>query len=234
MSDTRSDYRLIVADHAASLLEEIVRTKRLPVPTNWQRAQEVAREIRGIVKRMRFSFMPPTMLARSEDAARLVELVKELTGMLLNPQWIDRVRGDPRARKALAETRYALRTLYSLPARLALGDENDPFYAFDVECVTVTSVSKHPNADNLYVTHAKGRLAYTIVTNLADVRRGDVRAAVVLPPREFRGVVSEAMYCSRRSLAGEEGCEPGKRPPKRLVELGEIGAVLREISRSVH
>jgi predicted RNA-binding protein with EMAP domain len=211
-----------------------VRAKRLPVPANWQRAAELVREARGLVKGMRYSFLPATMLARSEEAARLQEVVRELTGLLLNPQWLDRLRGDPRARRPLAEARYALRTLYGLPARLALGDENDPFYAFDIECVTVTSVSRHPSADNLYVTTARGRLAYTIVTNLGDVRRGQLRAAAILPPREFRGVVSEAMYCSRRPLSEEEGCAPGRRPPRSLVELGEIGAVLAEIARSTH
>lgn len=234
MSDTRSDYRLIVADHAASLLEHIVRTKKLPVPTNWQKATELAKEAHSLVKRMRFSFIPPTMLARSEEAKQLQEVVKQLTGMLLNPQWADRLRSDRKARRPLAETRYALRTLYGLPARLALGDDNDPFYAFDIECVTVTSVSPHPEADNLYVTTAKGKLAYTIVTNIRDVRRGELRAAAILPPREFRGVVSEAMYCSRRPLREEEGCTPGKRPPRQSVELGEIGAILAEIARQVH
>jgi len=233
VADTKSDYRFIVAEHAASLLEEIVRTKRLPVPTNWQRALELAREAHSLVKRMRYSFIPPTMLAGSEEARRLQEVVRELTGLLLPREWLDRLRSDPRARRPLAETRYALRTLYGLPARLALGDENDPYYAFDIECVTVTSVQKHPRADKLRVTTAKGRLAYTIVTNIQDVRRGELRAAAVLPPREFMGVVSEAMYCSRR-LSEEEGCVPGKRPPRSLVELGEVGAVLRELARTTH
>jgi len=234
MSDTRNDYRLIVADHAVAMLEDIVRAKRLPVPTDWQKAQIIVRELKGLVKKMRFSFIPPTVLARSDEAARLQQLVRELSGLLLNPRWVDRVKADARSRRVLAETKYALRTLYGLPARLSLGDSNDPYYAFDVECVTVTNVSRHPDADSLYVTHARGRLSYTIVTNIADVRRGDLRAAVILPPRELRGVVSEAMYCSRRNLAGEPGCETGKRPPRKLVEIGEVGAILRDISRRVH
>jgi len=234
LSDTRNDYRLIVAQHAAEMLVAIARGKKLPVPTSWQRVQALAEKALSIVKRMRYSFMPATMLAVSEEARELREVARELTGLLLDQRWVASLRSSPRARRGLAEARYALRTLYSLPARLALGDENDPYYAVDVECVTVSSVSRHPESDNLYVTHAKGRLHYTIVTNLADVQRGDLRAAAVLPPREFRGVISEAMYCSRSRLNGEEGCSPGRRPPRGLVEVGGIVAVLREIARSVH
>ena len=227
MSDTRNDYRFIVAEHAVEMLEELVRGKRLPAPVNWQRAMELVREAGGLVKRMRYSFMPPTTLAVSEEARRLQEVARELSATLFPREWIDRLRRDPRARRPMAEARYAIRVLYGLPARLALGDENSPFYAFDIECVRVLSVEQHPRAERLKVTRAQGRLAYTIVTNLEDVRRGEVRAAAILPPAEFMGVISEAMYCSPRL----EGCEPGKRPPRDMVELGEIGAVLASIAR---
>jgi len=233
VSDTRRDYRLLVAEHAVQLLEQIVRAKRLPAPLDWHRAGELVREARGLVKRLRFSFIPPTMLARSEDALRLRDAARGIARVLLDKRWLDEMRSNPRARRPLAEAKYAIRVLYGLPARLALGDENDPLYAVDIECVTVSSVEKHPQAKNLYVTHARGRLGYTIVTNLQDVRRGDLRAAAILPPAEFIGVISEAMYCSR-SLRGVEDCEPGKRPPAMLVEKGEVARVVGEIASRIH
>jgi len=176
---------------------------------------------------MRFSFMPPSMLAASEEARRLQEVARQLSAVLLPREWGERLRGDPRARRPVAEARYAVRVLYGLPARLARGDDNDPLHAVDIECVRVLSVEPHPEADRLYVTRAHGLFPYTIVTNLEDVRRGQLRAAAILPPAELRGVVSEAMYCS----GPLDGCEPGRRPPLDAVDRGAVGAVVEQVAR---
>ncbi len=229
MSDTRSDYRLLVAEHAVSMLEGIVRGRRIPAPIDWVEAEGLVREARGLVKRMRFSFMPASALAVSGEAKRLQEVAKRLAAVLLPREWVERLRGDQRARMPLAEARYAIRTLYTLPARLALGDDNDPLYAVDIECVRVVTVQKLRGAQRLYVTKAEGRFPYTIVTNIEGVKQGEVRAAAILPPREFMGVVSEAMYCS----GPLEGCEPGRRPPSDAVERGEVASIVYEIASRV-
>ncbi len=228
--DVRRDYRLLVAEHALDTLESIIRGRRIPAPIDWVEAERLVREARGLVKRMRFSFMPPSLLARSEEASRLRELARRLVEVLAPREWVERLRGDQRARMPLAQVRYAARTLYTLPARLALGDENEPLYAVDIECVRVVTVSRIRGADRLYVTKAQGALPYTIVTNLQDVKQGEVRAAAILPPREFHGYISEAMYCSRPL----EGCEPGRRPPLEAVERGEVARIVYEIASRVH
>ncbi len=226
MSDTRSDYRLLVAEHAVSMLEGIVKGRRIPAPIDWVAAEGLVREARGLVKRMRFSFMPATVLARGEEARRLQEVARRLAGVLLPREWVERLRGDQRARMPVAEARYAIRTLYTLPARLALGDDNDPLYAVDIECVRVVTVQRLRGAQHLYVTKAEGRFPYTIVTNIESVKQGEVRAAAILPPREFMGVISEAMYCSEPL----EDCEPGRRPPSDAVERGEVASIVYEIA----
>ena len=229
MSDTRRDYRLLVAEYAVMLLDDVIRSRRIPAPIDWVRASELVREARGLVKRMRFSFLPPRMLAVSGEARRLQELSKMLVEVLAPREWVERLRGDRRARLPLAQVKWATRTLYTLPARLALGDENEPLYAVDVECVRVVSVRRLEGSRNLWLTKAQGRLGYTIVTNIEGVRQGEVRAATILPPREFYGHVSEAMYCS----GVLEGCEPGSRPPLSVIDRGGVGAVIDEMVRRV-
>jgi len=223
VSDTRNDYRILVAEHALGLLDSIIRAKKLPIPVNWKKAQEIHGEARSTLMQMKFSFMPPTMLAHSDPAKRLQELARELAAVLLPREWLEKTQIDQRTRHTIAEIKYAIRTLYGLPARLSLGDDNDPLYAVDIECVEVLSVSKHPNADNLYITRARGVFTYTIVTNIKDVRKGDLRAAAILPPVELRGQLSEAMYCSRGKI---EGCTAGKRPPASEIERSEVERII--------
>lgn len=222
-----SDYRFLVAEHALDMLDNLVRGKRIPAPIDWAGAAEALREARAAVKRMRYSYLPGKMLATSEDAKKLMEAARVLAEKLLPREWVERLKSDRRAARPLAEARYAIRILYGLPARLLLGEENNPAYAVDIECVKILSVEKHPDADRLWVTRAHGRLPYTIVTNIETVRRGEVRAAAILPPQEFRGVISEAMYCSEPL----EACEPGKRPPRGMIDVGAIGAVLEPVVR---
>ncbi|OWJ55184.1 RNA-binding protein [Pyrodictium delaneyi] len=227
MSDTRSDYRILVAEHALGMLESIIRAKKLPIPVNWKKALELHGEVRSTLMQIKFSFMPPTMLAHSEPTKKLQELSRELAAILLPREWLEKTQIDQKTRHTIAEIKYAIRTLYGLPARLSLGDDNDPLYAVDIECVEVLSVAKHPNADNLYITRARGIFTYTIVTNLKDVRKGDLRAAAILPPAELRGQLSEAMYCSRGRI--EAGCTVGRRPPVNEVERSEVEKIIYSI-----
>ncbi|KSW11386.1 RNA-binding protein [Pyrodictium occultum] len=228
MSDTRSDYRILMAEHALGMLESIIKSKKLPLPVNWKKAQELHAQARSILMQMKYSFMPPTMLARSEEARKLQEISRQLASILLPREWLERAQLDQRARRVMADVKYAIRMLYGLPARLSLGDDNDPLHAVDIECVEVLSVAKHPNADNLYITRARGVFTYTVVTNIKDVRKGDLRAVAILPPVELRGQLSEAMYCSRGRI---EGCTPGKRPPISEVERGELEKIIYSVLR---
>jgi hypothetical protein len=224
VSDTRRDYRILVAEHALKLLENVVRRRAIPIVVDWRRAERLVNDASSALKKAKYSFMPPSMLASSEEVEKLRSTAEELARMLVSKEKLAGVKLDAKTRLALAETRYALRVLYGLPYRLRLGDDNNPLYAVDIECVEVLSVSKIPKAENLYVTRARGLLGYTIVTNILDVKRGELRAAAILLPREFYGEISEAMYCSKP--LSPDKCSPGKRPQPIIIDSGAVeGAV---------
>ncbi|MCE4629523.1 MAG: tRNA-binding protein, partial [Desulfurococcales archaeon] len=113
--------------------------------------------------------------------------------------------------------------LLGLPNRILLGDENHPEYAVDIVGVEVTRVEPLENTENLKVTRGSaGKAVFTIVTNLEDIKVGQVRAAAILPPAEFKGVISEAMYSS----------DPidknyiGKRVPRKLLSPEVKGKII--------
>ncbi len=228
MSDTRSDYRILVAEHALGLLENVVRSHGVPGVVEWRRLEQLVEEAKRQLMSIKYSFLPPRMLAEHESTRRLQELSKEIARLLLPWDKIRTMSLDKRARMNIARAKYAIRMLYGLPYRLVLGDENDPLYAVDIECVKVLSVSKHPGAESLYITRAQGVLTYTIITNIEGIRKGEVRAAAILPPVELRGEISEAMYCSEPLDTVE--CI-GKRPPISLVDRGEVEKIIYNIIR---
>ena len=222
MSDTSRDYRILMALHAVDLLERRVRQWGMPWPVKRQAALQEVAEARKALLRARYSFLPARMLAESQEVARVGEAADRLIAMLV-PQQRPRLTGGQAL--AFAEIRWALAILKGLRSRLLLGDENRPEYAVDIVGVEVVRVEPI-RGTRLYATRASaGSVAFTIVTNIEGIRQGEVRAAAVLPPQEFSGVISEAMYASepidREYL--------GKRVPPRLLS-GEVAAVVRRIT----
>jgi predicted RNA-binding protein with EMAP domain len=223
MSDfEKFDPRILVAEDAYERLLKIIRYRRLNLPVNWNRANQLINELGHLIHRVKYMFLPPSQLARLDEIREINRLSGELARLFLDRELLNRFKPD---KLVVAKTKYSLRILYGLKYRLLLGDEPDPLYSIDIEGVEVTSVHKHPRADKLFVTRAEGILQYTIITNIRDIKRGEVRAAAILPPIEFMGIVSEAMYCSK-PLSPEY---KGKRTPHDLIDVKEVRSKIYEI-----
>jgi len=222
LSDTSRDYRILMALHAVSTLEARVRQWGMPWPVKRQATLELVSEARKHLLRARYSFLPPSMLAESEYIASVRDVAERLASMLI-PEQKPRLSGGQAL--AFAEIRWALSILKGLKPRLLLGDDNKPEYAVDIIGVEVVRVEPI-RGTRLYATRASaGPYAFTIVTNITGIKPGEVRAAAILPPQEFSGIISEAMYASgvlERSYLG-------RRVPPHLAS-GEVAALVRRIT----
>ena len=223
--DTANDYRFILAEDAINRIEKRVKAWNLPWPIRKREVLESIDVLRKRLLKLKYSFLPANLMLKSEELKDLVS-----GSMKLKEELIDKERtyGMPKnisQRMSLAELKYSLSILIGLPQRLKLGEENKPEYAVDVVGVEVSRVEDL--TEKLKVTRASaGSFVLTIVTNLKEIKVGEVRAAAILPPVEFHGVISEAMYSSdpldRKYL--------GRRVPSRLLS-GELRAKVIDIAR---
>ncbi len=220
--DTGNDYRFIMAEYALSRLKQRVRQWGMPWPLNKSKALEIIESLERDVKKLRYSYLPPDLLLESETLKELTSKSKELATLVLPKQ---QVKMEQKHRLALSEIKWALSILIGLHNRIKLGAANHPVYAVDVVGVEVTRVTPLEGTDNLKVTRAStGSIVFTIVTNIQDIKPGEVRAAALLPPVEFHGVISEAMYSSDplpRELIG-------KRVPRKYLS-GELSGKILSI-----
>ncbi len=224
--DTARDYRILVAEDAIARLERRVRNWGLPWPINRRKVMDEIAEIRRNLLKLKYSYLPVDLILESGELKTLVEKARSLAQELLPKSTAEKPK-SPSGRLALAEIRYSLSILGGLPVRIRLGEENKPEYAVDVLGVEVTRVEDL--TENLKVTRASaGSIAFTIVTNIKDIRVGEVRAAAILPPVEFHGVVSEAMYSSDPIKERYVG----KRVPSRLLH-GELASMVIRIAEVV-
>ena len=219
--DTSRDYRILVAEKAAEMLERRVRNWGLSYPLGKRHVVEAeVREVRSLVLRIKHSYLPLEYLVRDEAITQLMSKARELAKALMPPPGWSLKEKD---RLGVAEIRWCLATLYGLKARLLLGPENYPDYAVDVVAMEVGTVMKHPSNPGLRVTKAATKTyALTVVTNILNIKEGEVRAVAILPPKVFGGVVSEGMYSSDPLT----GYELGKRVRREYYNAGEVGAMV--------
>jgi predicted RNA-binding protein with EMAP domain len=192
--DTKNDYRLLVSLDACHRLERRVKSWSLPWPIEKGKALNTVSHICKALLKLRYSFLPYRMIIESSELAEVVDKSKSLYSLLFPPEHKS-TSIQSKSKLPLAEIKYALSILIGLPYRMKLGEDNLPEHAVDIIGAEIVDVNDL--TDGLKVTRAStGSFALTVVTNIKDVRRGETRAIAILPPVEFHGVISEAMYAS--------------------------------------
>ena len=194
-------------------VERVVRNPGRPIDK--AKAQKLLQEMWSELKKLRWSGLPSEMA--SQMALNLSSKASEMREVLgLKGEIKDLLK---------AQASWALWYIQTLPNRLKLKEEADPGEAVDVFSGEIRSVENHPNADKLKVTRvAIGNLALTVVTNIQDVKEGQVRAVALLPPADLRGVISWGMFCSEPL-----NVEPGKPFPP--YDKGSVGAQVEMLTR---
>ncbi|WP_461863908.1 tRNA-binding protein [Thermococcus sp.] len=207
MWDTSKDYRLLVAEKAVELFLKTVEHAKFKGKWNKKGAQQLAKEMIPEIQAMRYTYVDPKELVDTPQMKALKEKAEGIIEALGGEDWhhtflslADKSERE-KVEEAVAKVRFFLNTILGLDKRLALGKINDPVIAVDIKVGEVMSVSKHPNADRLLVTNVNiGDRAVTVVTNDLTVKEGNRVAVALLPPANFRGIVSEGMF-----LGAEEG-----------------------------
>ena len=201
MWDTSKDYRLLVAEKSVDLFLKTIEHAKFKGKWNKKGAQQLAKEMIPEIQAMRYSYVDPRELVETPQMKALKEKASGIIEALGGEDWhhkflslADKSERE-KVEEAVAKVRFFLNTILGLDKRLALGKINDPVIAVDIKVGEVMSVAKHPNADRLLVTNVNiGDRAITVVTNDLSVKEGNRVAVALLPPANFRGIVSEGMF----------------------------------------
>ena len=211
---SHEDPRYLLAWWGLEKAERVVRNPGMPIDK--ARAQRLIQEMWSEMKKLRWSGLPSDMA--SEMAQPLAEKAKELKDVL-------KLKGVEEKDLVRAQASWGLSYIQSLPSLLKLKEEADPGEAVYVFSGKVTEVADHPNADKLKVTRVSLKVAaIPVVTNIQEVKEGEVRAVALLPPADLRGVISWGMFCSD-PLSLEEG------KPFPPYDKGAVGAQVEQLMR---
>lgn len=226
--DTSRDYRVLLAEKAVEKYVSIVKTSSMPYLIKREELLSYAREAHSLVMTLKYSFLPLEQIVDSELLDKLSVLAEKMTSFVKDKPLRSLSERD---RLNVAYVRWVGRILRGLSDRFRLGEENFPEYAVDILGVRVESVSRLRGSRGLWVANVMaGSEVFTVVTNLEDVKAGQVRAVAVLPPRMFLDVVSEAMFCSD---VLDEGYV-GMRPERDILKLKDVRLAVEEaVSRGL-
>ena len=224
MWDTSKDYRLLVAEKSVELFLKTIEHAKFKGRWDKKKAIKLAREMLPELQAMRYSYLDPGELVDTPQMKALKEKAQGIIEALGGEDWHHKFLSladkseKEKVEEAVAKVKFFLNIILNLDKRLALGKINDPVIAVDIKVGEIMSVGKHPNADRLLVCNVNiGERAVTVVTNDLTVKEGNRVAVALLPPANFRGIVSEGMFLG----AGEGVLKDVK---------GEIGGLPKGIS----
>ncbi|WP_457754057.1 tRNA-binding protein [Thermococcus sp.] len=234
MWDTSKDYRLLIAEKAVELFLKTIEHAKFKGRWDKKKAIKLAKEMLPELQAMRYSYLDPKELIDTPQMEALKEKAQGIIEALGGEEWHHKFLSladkseKEKVEEAIAKVRFFLNTILNLDKRLALGKINDPVIAVDIKVGEVMSVGKHPNADRLLVCNVNiGDRAITVVTNDLTVKEGNRVAVALLPPANFRGIVSEGMFLGAgegvlKDVKGEIGGLPKGIPLDALKETRNL------------
>ncbi len=234
MWDTSKDYRLLIAEKAVELFLKTIEHAKFKGRWDKKKVIKLAKEMLPELQAMRYSYLDPKELIDTPQMEALKEKAQGIIEALGGEEWHHKFLSladkseKEKVEEAVAKVRFFLNTILNLDKRLALGKINDPVIAVDIKVGEVMSVGKHPNADRLLVCNVNiGDRAITVVTNDLTVKEGNRVAVALLPPANFRGIVSEGMFLGAgegvlKDVKGEIGGLPKGIPLDALKETRNL------------
>ncbi len=229
--DTAKDARVLVVEDALNRLNSIIRNRRLKMHLDYGKFGEALKTLEGLFYEVKYSYIDPAQLAELPATQKIVKAITAMGEGFESA--VESTGYKPKTdneKLAMAEFRYAVRIITGFPMRLKEFSE-DAGFATDIIAVEISQTSPVKGSDRLTECRCTdGSRRWTIVTNIQGVKQGTILPAAVLPPTEFMGVISEAMFLGGEPLPDGTTVGLMKTPPEKVLAQAR-GQVLSLVKR---
>jgi len=197
--DTGNDPRLKFVNNFFEESMKILKSKKIP-GIKRDKLDAILGDISKALQQILWSYLPKDSLVNSEPFKMLEEKLEELEEIYNSAK--DEIRKRDESTSSLLE--FLISNLKNLKTRI-LDYPDEPSSAVDYFYVKVITKEKHPKTEKLYITFVtNGQKNFRVITNLEEVKPGDVIPMALLPPREFSGVISEGMFIAPEMKTKDE------------------------------
>ncbi|HUU77076.1 MAG TPA: hypothetical protein VMX55_01935 [candidate division Zixibacteria bacterium] len=223
-----SDARIVLAEGIVKYFTQMVQSRKIPLTMNRQKILTRLSEINSKLMALKWSYKPLEQILLSKELRSIEIYMKEIFDSfpekweeMLNSRGID-------GRLTAGTLSFIKYFFYTMRERLSKGFTNDFAKTIDITCGEIQSIEK-VEGNNWKCLVADGIARYNVLTNIAELKKGDVVPIGKLPPQIIHGVYSEGMF-----LGGSGGIrklskdEIGKRPDLTDNELGQARGILEK------
>ncbi len=219
--ESAKDPRLLLAERAIGTLQDNFRQK-IPIRLEISKPdlQNVISKAKSAIMTVKYSYQPPTDLAKDLNVLKLVEFGQRLLKQIKQ----EKVPETP-SNLALSRIEWSLQFLAKLSETLT-ADIHTLGGSVDLKVARIQNISPiMKSKGKLVITQVHdSEKVLTVVTNLINVKVGMNLAIALVPPSEVGGVVSEAMFVSDSVRSDPVGHILKEKD----VDIGPIEDLLRE------
>ena len=223
-----SDVRLILADGIVDYFTQMVKNKRIPLTMNRQLILTRLSEVKSKLMALKWSYKPLEQVLLSKELRNVEIYIKEIFDSFPE-KWEEMLTSRGLDGKHTAGTLVFIRDFfYTMRERITKGFSEDYADTIDIVCGEIQSIEKI-DANNWKCLVADGRARYNVLTNIQELKKGDIVPIAKLPPQIVHGIYSEGMFMgSSKGISKFTKDEIGKRPDLTDKELGQTRGILEK------
>ena len=228
MSGIDSDARIVLAEGIIKYFTNLVQNKRIPLTMNRQKILTRLSETNSKLMALKWSYKPLEQVLHSKELREIEIYIKEIFDSFPE-RWDETLDSRGKEGKLSAGILIFIRNFfYTMRERLSKGFSNDFANTFDIICGEIQQIEK-AEGNTWKCVVADGTARYTVLTNIADLKKGDVVPIGRLPPQIIHGVYSEGMF-----LGGSKGIQKftkediGTKPILNDNELGQARGIIEQ------
>ena len=211
--DTSNDFRLMLAEKGIKELERVINAVKV------QRRKEILKKVREMendIQIVKWSYLDLDELLNFENFVKLVNTAKEIREALK--------QAEKDFNWKIAD--YWLEYITHLPELMKRGEISRVYEAIRFFSGVITN---RKEIDGLWFCNVDCGFKMNVVTNSEKFKPNDYVVIAYLPPKEFKGYVSEGMFVDCRiEKKGELSLDEIK---SIADKLGEVEAILIEMLR---
>jgi predicted RNA-binding protein with EMAP domain len=229
MAGIDSDSRLIIAEGMVKQFTDLVQNRKIPLTLNRQKILTRLSEINSKLKALKWSYKPLEQVLHSKELRDIEINAKEIFDSFPE-KWEDRLSSQGfEGKNSVAVLTYIKNFFYSMRERITKGFSDDFADAIEILCGEIIGIETI-DSSNWKCIVTDGQARYHVVTNIPDIKKGEIVPIAKLPPQVVHGILSEGMFAgSSKGLQRFSKEEVGKRPDLSDKELGQSRGILENL-----
>ncbi len=229
MVGIETDARIMLAEGIVKRFNDMVKNRHIPLSMDRQKVISRLSEINSKLMALKWSYKPLDKVLQSKELREIEIFIKDIFDAF-PVKWEEMLTSRGlEGRQTTGLLLFIRDFFYRLRERLTKGLSDDFADTIDILVGEIQTIEK-ADGGTWKCMVSDGQARYYVITNISELKKGDILPIAKLPPQAIHGIYSEGMFMS----APKEGLkftkeDVGKRPELTDKELGQARGILENM-----